>query len=114
MQKTKDQLIEEIRENLYMNLSDDSGAVADALLDSHYPNLDSMSIEDVQRAYNFEFNLDDTKEFIRSPQIVYVLTDDLSYMSIHATLNAAEKAQHELAEMDSESTSWITEMEVEV
>jgi len=112
MSKTKEQLIEEIRENLYENLGDDSGSVADALLDSHYPNLDSMSLEDVQRAYNFEFNLDDTKEFISSPQIVYVLTDDLSHMSIHTTLNAAEKAQHELAEMNSESITCITEMEV--
>jgi hypothetical protein len=33
-------------------------------------------------------------------------------MSIHATLNAAEKAQHELEKMFSESITCITEMEV--
>ena len=108
MQRTKEQLIEEIRENLYENLGDDSDAVADALLDSHYPNLDSMTIEEVQRVYNFEFNVDDTRVLVLAPQQVYVLTDDLDHMSIHTTYGAALKEQERL----NNEFSSITEMVV--
>jgi len=108
MSKTKIQLIEEIRENVFENCQYDEEAITDSLVLCAYGDLDAMSLEKVQLIYNFEFGIDDV-ELVANPKIVYVLTDDLSHMSIHATLESANKAV-----IDSNlDTSWITEMEIQ-
>jgi hypothetical protein len=108
MPKTKIQLIEEIRENVFENCQYDEEAITDSLVLCAYGDLDAMSLEEVQLIYNFEFSIDDV-ELVVKPKIVYVLTDYLSHMSIHATLESANKAVIDF-NLD---TSWITEMEIQ-
>ena len=108
MPKNKNQLIEEIRENVFENCQYDEEDITDSLVLCRYGDLDAMSLEEVQLVYNFEFNVDDV-DLVIKPKVVYVLTDDLSHMTIHATLESANKAVIDF-NLD---TSWITEMEIQ-
>lgn len=108
MPKTKNQLIEEIRENVFENCQYDEEDITDSLVLCRYGDLDAMSLEEVQLVYNFEFNVDFV-DLVIKPKVVYVLTDDLSHMTIHATLESANKAVIDF-NLD---TSCITEMEIQ-
>lgn len=108
MSKTKNQLIEEIRENVFENCQYDEEDITDSLVLCRYGDLDAMSLEEVQLVYNFEFNVDFV-DLVIKPKVVYVLTDDLSHMTIHATLESANKAVIDF-NLD---TSCITEMEIQ-